>query len=185
MLEEDELVIGNGGLEAAESLLVGRFLMFSTVYLHKTVRIGSAMLNRGILRSMEDGMNAEEFLSTDELVLEKMLATERGGKYARALLARKLYKQAFSVEGALVDAEEAEQDLSSECGCEVIVDLPPVLSRPLDIKVKTEGGLKAIMEISDLVRSLFLAEENRKKTLILCPGAEKEKVNRAASDYFK
>lgn len=184
-LEGDELVVGRGGLEATESLLVGRFMMFSTVYLHKTVRIGSAMLNRGIMRSIEDGMEPAEFLSTDELVLEKMLGTENGGRYARALIGRKLYKQAHSIEGALVGPEEAEKDLSSECGCDVLVDLPPVLSKPLDIKVRGESGLKGVMEVSDLVRSLFLAEENRKKTLILCPGAEREKVKKTAENYFK
>ncbi|MBD3397458.1 HD domain-containing protein [Candidatus Micrarchaeota archaeon] len=185
LLEEGELVVGEGGLEAAESLLVGRFLMFSTVYLHKTVRIGSAMLNRGILRSIEDGMDAEEFLSTDELVLEKMLGTENGGKYAKALLGRNLYKQAYSVEGALVDAEKAEEELSSGCGCEIIVDLPPVLSRPLDIKVKAGGELKGLMEISDLVRSLFLAEEKRKKTLVLCARENREEVKQAAENYSR
>ncbi|MCP4647702.1 MAG: HD domain-containing protein [bacterium] len=185
LLDRDKLVVGRGGLEATESLLVGRFLMFSTVYLHKTVRIGSAMLNRGITSAIEDGMSPDDFLATDDIVLEKMLTTENGGKYARALLERNLYKQAYSVEGALVDPEKAEEELSSECGCEVIVDLPPVLTKPLDIKVKNEGKLEGIMEVSDLVRSLFLAEEKRKKSLILCPKENREKVKKVADTYFK
>ncbi len=185
LLEENKLVVDRGGLEATESLLVGRFLMFSTVYLHKTVRIGSAMLNRGINSAIEDGMTPEEFLATDDIVLEKMLTTENGGKYAKALLERNLYKQAYSVEGALVDPEKAEKELSSECGCEVLVDIPPVLTKPLDIKVKIGGKLEGIMEVSDLVRSLFLAEEKRKKTLILCPKENRKEVKKVSEGYFR
>jgi HD superfamily phosphohydrolase len=185
LLDGDELVVDRRGLEATESLLVGRFLMFSTVYLHKTVRIGSAMLNRGINSAIEDGMAPEEFLATDDIVLEKMLGTKNGGKYAKALIERNLYKQAYSVEGALVDPEKAAEELSSECGCEVMVDLPPVLTKPLDIKVRIDGKLEGIMEVSDLVRSLFLAEEKRKKTLILCPKENREEVGKAAESYFR
>ena len=185
-LEGNELVVTEKGLEATESLLIGRFMMFSTVYLHKTVRIASAMLNRGILSSIEDGMKPEEIAEgTDEVVLEKMLATKNGGKYAKALLNRKLYKQAYSVEGTLVDPNNIAAELSANCGCEVLVDIPPVLTKPLDIKVKSSGKLESIMEISDLVRSLFLAEEKRKKTLILCPEKNRKEVALAVQKHFR
>ena len=183
-LGKDGLVVGKGGLEAAESLLVGRFMMFSAVYLHKTVRIGSAMLKKAISGALEDGMDSELFLEgTDDCLLEAMLKTKTGGVYARGLLERKLYKLAYSVDG-VVDAERAAGELSSECGCDVIVDVPPTDLKKPDMLVRGEKGVEGIMEASDLVKVLFLAGERRKKTLVLCPEGKRKKVEKAASGYF-
>ncbi len=176
-LEDEQLVVDRRGLEAAESLLVGRFMMFSTVYLHKTVRSSSAMLNQGLKTAIDEGVEPEKLLDgTDDEILHKMIESGKGGEYARALLERKLYKQAWSVEGTPENPEELCRELSSRCSCEILVDLPPVLSKPLDIKIKTGEGLLEILEISDLVRSLFIAEKNRKETLVFCPKGNREKV---------
>jgi len=67
----------------------------------------------------------------------------------------------------------------------VLIDLPPVLTKPLDIKIKTGEKLESIMEISDLVRSLFLAEKRRKKTLILCPAKNRKEVALAVQKHFR
>ncbi len=185
-LEKGKLVIEKKGFEAAESLLIGRFMMFSTVYLHKTVRIASAMLNLGILVSLDDGLEPEEIANgTDQIVLEKMLAAKNGRKYATALLERTLYKQAYSIDGALVNPEVVAEELSALSNCEVVVDLPPILTKPLDIRIKSEKRLESMMEKSELVRSLFLAEERRKKTLILCPEKNRKTVMKKAKKYFQ
>lgn len=185
-LEKGNLAVGKGGLEAAESLLVGRFMMFSTVYLHKTVRIGSAMLNKAIAGAIKDGMEPKIFLEgTDDYVMERMLETETGGAYARGLLERKLYKLAYSVGGNVPGADKVAGELSRECECDVLVDAPPIALKQPDIKVMAGGKMQNIMEASDLVRALFLAEGKRKKTLILCPASERKKVEKAASRRFK
>jgi uncharacterized protein len=180
------LLVGKGGLEAAEMLLVGRFMMFSNVYLHKTVRIASAMLNRGISGAISGGMEPEAFLGgTDDSVLEMMRETPSGRKYADALMRRELYKEAHLVEGVIVDPETAAGDLSKKCGCDVIVDLPPILSKKPGIRLMAGKSPVLLADESDLVRSLFMAEGKRKRTLILCPQEMREKVRRAAKAYFK
>jgi putative nucleotidyltransferase with HDIG domain len=185
-MDGEGLVVGKGGIEAAEMLLVGRFMMFSNVYLHKTVRIASAMLNRGIAGAISEGMEPKAFLEgTDDSVLRIMKGTPSGKKYADALARRELYKEAHSVEGAIVDPETAARELSGECGCDVLLDLPPVLSKKPRIRARAKGGLGLLVEESDLVRSLFMAEEKRKKTLILCPKGAREKVREAAVAYFR
>lgn len=185
-MDGEVLVVGRGGIEAAEMLLVGRFMMFSNVYLHKTVRIASAMLNKGIAGAISEGMEPEAFLEgTDDSILRMMRETPSGGKYAGALLRRELYKEAHSVEGVIVDPETAAKELSDECGCDVILDLPPVLSKKPRIRARIKGGLGLLVEESDLVRSLFMAEEKRKRTLILCPKGDREKVRKAAEAYFR
>lgn len=184
-LEGKRLVVERGGLEATETLLIGRFMMFSTVYLHKTVRIASAMLRRAIGRAVDEGVEPKALLEgTDESVLRMLEEGKESGAYASALAQRKLYKRAYSVEGSIANYENAEKELSGECGCDVIVDAPPASSRPPDIMVREEGKTVGIMEASDLVRSLFMAEEKRKKTLVLCPAGHREKVAAAAKRYF-
>lgn len=185
-LEDEQLVVDRRGLEAAESLLVGRFMMFSTVYLHKTVRSSSAMLNQGLKTAIEEGAEPGELLDgTDDEILHKMIESGKGAMYARALLERKLYKQAWSVEDVPEKPDELCRELSSRCGCEILVDLPPVLSKPLNIKIKTGEGLLEILETSDLVRSLFIAEKNRKETLVFCPEEYREKVASEAGNLLQ
>lgn len=185
-MDGEGLLVGKRGLEAAEMLLVGRFMMFSNVYLHKTVRIASAILNRAITGAIAEGMGAEALLEgTDESVLRMMGGTPSGKKYADALLRRELYKEAYSVEGVIVDPETAARELSEECGCDVIVDLPPILSKRPKIRARMGKGIGLLVDESDLVRSLFMAEEKRKRTLILCPGEEKGKVRGASEKYFR
>ncbi|MBN2122347.1 HD domain-containing protein [Candidatus Micrarchaeota archaeon] len=185
-MDDGGLVVGKRGLEAAEMLLVGRFMMFSNVYLHKTVRIASAMLNKGISGAISEGMEPEAFLEgTDDSVLRMMRETPSGEKYAGALLRRELYKEAHSVEGVIVDPETAAKELSDECSCDVLVDLPPVLSKKPRIRARVNGKLGLLVDESDLVRSLFMAEEKRKRTLILCPKGEREKVHKSAKAYFR
>jgi hypothetical protein len=185
-VERGKLVLEEGGLGAAENMLVGRFMMFSNVYAHKTVRIASAMLRRGIKCALEEGMEPGLFLEkTDEGMLDEMGKTVGGRKYARALRERRLYKEAHSVADSGFGLGEAEEELSAECGCEVLIGEPSGISGPFSIKVRGREGARELMEESDLVRSLFVAEEKRKRTLIICPNECRKKVRRAAEKYFR
>jgi HD superfamily phosphohydrolase len=185
-IEKKKIVLERGGLEAAESLLVGRFMMFSTVYLHKAVRIGSAMLNKAITLSLEGGMDPSLIVSgTDSVALTEMLKTKEGGAYASMLLERKLYKLAYAADGILGEPDKIACELSDSCGCDVLVDLPSSFAKRGEVEVKAEGGLREISEVSDLVQSLAHSEERRKKTLILCPEKNREKVGRAAEKLLK
>jgi len=178
-LEGNELCIDEGGLEAAEFLLIGRFMMFSTVYLHHTVRIAEAMLNRAILSGIEDKtVKPEEFLSaTDEEILIRLQDSYKAKKYVERLLERKLYKIVDVVEPSEKTKDpESEKTLSKRFGCDVLVDNPHTFFKPVDFKVKTEKGLVSIDEVSELVKSLKKSEEKRKKALVLCPEEKKENV---------
>ncbi len=185
-IEKKKIVLERGGLEAAESLLVGRFMMFSTVYLHKTVRIGSAMLNKGISLAIAEGMDPQVVLSgTDVIALNEILKTKNGGAYASALLERRLYKLAYAADGVLGEPDRIAAELSDSCGCDVLVDSPPSFAKRGEVEVKAEGGLREIADVSDLVQSLAHAEERRKKTLILCPQENKEKVRKTAEKLLR
>ena len=184
MLEDGQVCVHKSGLEAAESLLIGRFMMFSTVYLHKTVRISSAMLKRAISAALSSGgVKAEDFLSMgDEEAMLALQRCEGSRPYAEALANRRFYKQAYSLPASGVDGKMGEE-LSKECSCEVIVDLPNVPSKLSGFVVKTPEGTKNILEISGLVKALLSAEEERMLALVICPAENREKVRSAAEAY--
>jgi HD superfamily phosphohydrolase len=171
-MDSGDLCIQKGGLEAAEYLLVARFMMFSTVYMHRTVRIATAMLYRAIEGAIEDGtLSAEEFRDMDdESAWQAISASGKGRPYAEALKWRRLYKDICSFpkrgwsEGK---AREAEAMLSRETGTDMIVDYPHEFFKKVSLKVSTEEGLRPIAEVSGLVRSLRESEEGRMRVLVL------------------
>jgi hypothetical protein len=185
----NELYIEERGLEAAESLLIARFMMFSTVYLHKTVRIAAAMLREAIANSIEDGtVKPAEFLSMgDDESLLAMQKSKNAQSYVDALLHRRLYKEAFSFETndrTMKNPEKAGIELKEKCGCDVIVDYPMEISKQVDFNVKTERGMVSIMQLSEFIPALRANAEKRKKIIVLCPVAEREKVSKVAKKYF-
>lgn len=193
ILEKGELCISEGGLEAAETLLIARFMMFSTVYLHDTVRIATAMLYRAIENSITDGsIEPKEFaVLDDETAIQRMAKSDKAKKYANALLNRELYKEvvSFSKENRnQKQMKELEKKLSKQLKCDIIVDHPHQFSKPIQFKVKTEQGLKRIVDVSKLVDSLKKSETERMHVLVLIEerlrNKMKNKIRTICSEYF-
>ena len=180
-LEKDALVIAESSITAAESLLIARFMMFSTVYLHKTVRIAAAMLRRAIALSIETKtLQAEDFLDAgDEEILLRMKAG--GNKYADALMRRNLYKEVCSLEPndkIAKNIKKLESELSEKLNCDILIDYPSNFFKPVDFKIKTKNGIKPIVELSELVKSLETSEKKRKRVLIICPEENRIKTEK-------
>ncbi len=167
LMKENQLCIEKGGLEAAEYLLVARFMMFSAVYLHRTVRIATAMLYRAIEGAIEDGIPPEKFAELDdEGAIMAMLESKKAGRYVDALLKRRLYKLAYSLPKE-ENHENLEKELSEKFNCDVIVDYPHPFFKPVDFKVQTREGMVHISKLSKLVQSLKKAEEERMRVFVL------------------
>ena len=183
------ICVERGGLEAAEALLIGRFLMFSTVYMHKTVRIASSMLNRAIRKAVASGGIAPgDFLEAgDEEMLLALGKVRESAPYADAIMRRRFYKQALAVSDLhplLKNPGEAEEGLSRRCGCDVLVGMPNVPAPPSGFVVRMGDGEKSIFEASELVSALLAAEERRRNAIIMCPEKNREEVAKEAGKYF-
>jgi len=173
-MHEGELVISEAGLEAAESLLVGRFMMFSAVYLHSTVRIATAMLHKAIALSLEDKtVEATEFKDmADDEALSRMNHSEKAGIFVEGLVGRKLYKEVAQFDNdrnGRRDAESARKKLEQSLGCQMLIDIPYPFVKITGFGVITSEGVKPIEEISGLICSLKKSEESRMKVLLLAP----------------
>ncbi|MBI5227614.1 HD domain-containing protein [Candidatus Micrarchaeota archaeon] len=189
-MEKGELCIEKGGLEAAEYLLIARFMMFSAVYLHHTVRIATAMLYRAIDGALSDGtLKPKDFTSLgDEEALAKISQSKNGSLYANALLTRKLYKEVATIPRSKCtqqEAEKLEKDLSEKFKTDIIVDYPHPFFKPVALKVKTPQGLAPITELSGMVKSLKSSEEERMMVLILANQKFKEEKQQKLADYIR
>ena len=178
------LLVRERGLEAAESLLVARVTMFSTVYLHKTVRIASRMLQQAIVLSLEDGTLVEDdFLCFgDSQALDALGASKSAHEYAARIKKRRLFKKAYSVPLARmkVPARKAEEELSDSCGCPVLIDVP-ALSTKTDIMLeKKNGKIVPLSRESELVSALVEMQSRRLEAIVMCDERNVRKVARAA-----
>jgi len=91
------LVFAEKGRSAVEGFLVGRALMYSTVYFHKTVRAAEIMAQAAVERQPGYPASAvDTFRWTDgELLVRLGDAGGLGATLVRSIAARRLYKRAF------------------------------------------------------------------------------------------
>jgi len=187
-LGKNGLLIRERGLEAAESLLVARVTMFSTVYLHKTVRIASRMLQQAIMLALGDGTLCEDdFLCLgDSQALDALGASKDACEYVARIKKRRLFKKAYSVPmGKMrVPARKAEEELTRACGCPVLVDIPSLSAKAHILLEKKSGKILPLARESELVSALEAMQSRRLEALVMCDERHVAKVARAAKRLF-
>jgi putative nucleotidyltransferase with HDIG domain len=195
VFRKDGIAIDERGLEAAEFLLIARFMMFSAVYMHNTVRIATAMLHRAIAGSISDEtLPPQRFAELgDEEALELMLSSHSGGKYAESLRNRTLYKEVASFSKGKIPPESLtrlEEELKEATGGDIVIDIPHSFFKETGIQVVCKGSKTQtnshsstntstavavpLPKLSSLVRSLKASEEERTKILVLCDNKTRE-----------
>ncbi len=167
LLEDGELCISEGGLEAAESLIIARFMMFSTVYFHKTVRIAAAMLGQSITDAISSkAMVPSQFLSLGDDDALNLLMSSSKSDLASRLENRNLYKAALELE---LHEESDVKKWARTLKLPILVDFPNMTYKSVHFNVKTEdGNLVSLTEMSDLINSLKQAQEKRMRILVMC-----------------
>ncbi|MDI9645801.1 MAG: HD domain-containing protein [Archaeoglobales archaeon] len=192
---ENEVVIDEGGLRAAESMLISRFLMYPSVYFHHVCRIARKMYEKAMERIINDGFDAKNLLKMDDCEA-MMLIREKDKEFYEMLTNRKLFKRAVYVGREAVDLQKvmrvdekrAEAEIAEEVGIDeryVIVDIPEIEEiREVRVKVIVDGEEMRLDEASSLVRSLKEASINNWKLGVYTKKEFVEKVSKAARDYF-
>ena len=195
---DTQLVLGEGNVATAESLLVARSLMNAIVYRHHVSRVAGAMLERASERYLETtDTTAEEFrrMADHDLLVE---LREHVPELGRRIERRRLYKRAAwlgleSVPAGTVDADHeaeraAEREIAAQVGVdpvEVIVDVP---SRPglkeSATKVVVDGVVQRLEDASELVSGLRAAERGRWRLGVYCPEPVVDDVDCAARDVL-
>ena len=195
---DGELVLDEGNVQTAESLLLARALMNPTVYQHHVARISKAMLRRASERLLDAPDIAAEQLRRmdDHELLVALRRTETTGDFADRLRTRSLYKRAVWAEMRDVPSEVFEMDheevsavereVADDLGLavdDVIVDVPPKPSMTeSSSRVLVNGEMRMLEEQSPLVGALRTAQQNQWRLGVYCPSAETERVGEAAVD---
>ncbi|MFO7927524.1 HD domain-containing protein [Natronomonas sp.] len=193
---DGELVLGEGNVQTAESLLVARALMNPVVYNHHVARISKAMLRRATERLLEVGEATAETLRRmdDAALLVALRSCPETAAFANRLDTRSLYKRAIwaelrDVPEAIVDADheargEYEREVATRAGVDpdaVIIDAP---SRPRmresTSRVVVNGEVRTLGTQSTLVDALRRVQHEQWRLGVYAPEDATDAVGRAA-----
>ena len=201
---ENKLVVNSGGLRAAESLLLARFLMHPTVYYHHVSRIAETMYVHAV-EYMIDNDDADSVLNPNDLrfmddyqIMAKLSASQGYPNeiYTR-LNERRMFKRAIYVGFDLVGENvlklrgkehRLRREIAESAGIDegyVLVDIPkkPVIPE-MKAKVMINGEMKRLDEASTLVNSLESAHVMSWRMGVYTLPEYKEKVRKIAKDVF-
>lgn len=195
--DNDDLIITQKGVQAAESTLLARYFMYPTVYQHHTTRIVNSMFRVCLKRMLEDNVVQErELRYLDDGDLINIARNTKGlpEKTMKNLDTRHLYKKTDTINLADIEDPEkifqmdkkvlkdAEEDIAYKLDIntdEVIIDLPESLSyKEMCIQVETDSGLKSLTEVSTVINSLKKAQYNYADLALYLSKENKEKALR-------
>ncbi|WP_255169815.1 HD domain-containing protein [Natrononativus amylolyticus] len=197
---DGELVLGEGNVQTAESLLVARALMNPTVYSHSVARISKAMLRRAGEQLLESGATDARTLQRmdDHDLIVALRSTDATAEFSRRLDHRDLYKRAVwaeidDVPGGIIEADhesirEFEREIADEAGVDreaVIIDVPgrPSMTESTT-RVMVNGEIRRLGHQSPLVDALRAAQYSQWRLGVYSPAAVRESVGHAALDVL-
>lgn len=199
--KENKLVLNTGGLQAAESLLVSRFLMHPTVYFHHVSRIAESMCTHAAQHLIDnEGLSPALLQRMDDAELMMKMKSSKGyaADIAGRLDERRLFKRALYVGFESLDSDalkfrksmnRVENEIAETAGIEpgyVIVDIP---EKPHLIEMRAQvminGKMTALDKASSLVAALEKAQTDNWRLGVFTPPEYREKVGKIAREFFE
>ncbi|WP_158058957.1 HD domain-containing protein [Halorussus halophilus] len=195
-IRDGELVLAEGNVQTAESVLVARTLMNATVYRHHVSRVTGAMIERAGERLLDGApLDPEEFARmTDDRLLAAFRAHGATAETADRLEHRDLYKRAVwadleDVTEPVVTADhetvrEFERDIAADAGVApeyVLVDTPGEPNIPeTSTRVVVDGEIRRLADESPLVEGLRAAGRAQWRFGVYAPEEQVDAVGKAA-----
>ena len=193
---DGDLVLDEGNVQTAESLLLARALMNPVVYSHHVARIAKGMLRRGTERLLaETDVTPNELRRMDDKdLLVALRSHEATAGYGRRLSYRDLFKRAVWAEMEAVpedllaaDHDEVrafEEEIATASGVDpelVILDVPeePEM-KETSSRVIVAGEIRRLEEQSTLVQALRAAQYDQWRLGIYAPDEVSDRVGDAA-----
>ncbi|MEE6210744.1 HD domain-containing protein [Salarchaeum sp. III] len=193
---DGDLVLAEGNVATAESLLVARALMNATVYRHHVSRIAGGMLERASERLLDtSSLAVSEFARmTDDELLAALRDHDETAEFVRRLSRRDLYKRAAWCERDAVPEDVVvashdqvrafERDIADAAGVpekHVVVDTPGRPSMPeSSARVVVNGGTKRLADHSPLVEGMQHSQNVQWRFGVYAPEEHTEAVGAAA-----
>ncbi|HDS63496.1 MAG TPA: HD domain-containing protein, partial [Methanofollis liminatans] len=204
VLTETGIALDQGGINAAESLLIARTLMRPVVYYHHVSRIATSMFHLALLSHIEGGEDTvEDLMGMDDAALfTRLLASpDRTARtLARRLYGRDLYKRAVYVGRGQVNAASVQNlttvaesrriaaAIAAEAGVEeetVLVDIPPFPSEmSMEVRVRDRDALVGLEQVSPLLATLNETRREQWRLGIYTLPDQRSEVERAAIEIL-
>jgi len=195
------LVLDEGNVQTAESLLLARALMNPVVYTHHVARVSKAMLRRAATDLLDaTAVTAAELRRMDDHDFLVAIRDHREtAEMARRYDERDLYKLSVWAEYDDVpervheadhdEVFEMERVIAEEAGVDddrVILDVPPEPSmRESTARVTVNGEVRRLGRQSPLVNALRTVQRNQWRLGVYTPAADTDRVGRAAAEVLE
>jgi hypothetical protein len=165
----------------AESLLVSRHLMKTSIYTHHSVRIARDMLRKSLCECISKEIIGVYDLvdGADDFVLFSLVKS--GDYLAKRVSQRKLYKRAYEMDFNQVNSKvlcELEDKLCDGLGSEnFVICLPETQSSKISFKVDYHGKIRNLVEYSPLAAALQ-GSNSHETVLVASERRNREKIRR-------
>ena len=198
------LVITEGGLRAAEALLVARFLMIPTVYLHRTSRIADVMFLKATERAIDGGLDYRELYRMDDFDILNIFRESKGyvKDISERIENRRLFKtvcnftwdelgwdlvsKAASLREDVSRLKKVEEQIAEDSGAGdgyVLLDIPPLPDyAEMDAHVLRDGDVIKLEEASPLVGILREAQKSQWNIAVYTPQEHVAKVKKTCKN---
>ncbi|MFB6198648.1 MAG: HD domain-containing protein [Halobacteriaceae archaeon] len=192
----DKLVLTEGNIATAESILVARALMNATVYRHHVSRIAGTMLERAVERLLNTGdVDLETFARmTDDQLMAALRECPDTVEMANRLAERRLFKRAIwasheeTKDHAIDLSHKRTRELEREIATlvdisadKILIDSPRIQYMPeSSAQVTVDGEHSRLGKHSPLVEGLDAAARAQWRLGVYTPSEHRESVRKAA-----
>ncbi|TAJ45709.1 HD domain-containing protein [Methanofollis fontis] len=201
---ETGIALDQGGINAAESLLIARTLMRPVVYYHHVSRIATSMFHLALIaHAAESGEEAPDLMRLDDAALFTRLLSspdDTAQMLAKRLYRRHLYKRAVYVGRGQVNAPAVQRGagleesrriaaaIAAEAGVGeeyVLVDIPPFPAEmSMEVRVRDRNALVGLEQVSPLLSTLNETRREQWRLGVYTTPDRREAVERAAYEVL-
>ncbi len=203
LLINGEIFLDSSAMAAAESMLIGRFMMFANVYNHKTRAAAALMMKKAITLALRSGsITINDITSGDDAGLMYMLLNsgKEEAKIVSDIRNRRLYKRAFEKKlkefknwlflgGIKSDQINLlEKEIADRAGVgeeDIIVFMPKPWFKSPDTKVMYNNKEYKLQELSLILRILNEAQWDYITVYVLTRRELVERVKPVAEKVMK
>jgi HD superfamily phosphohydrolase len=199
-IRDGQLALEEGGIHAAESLLVSRLLMYPTVYFHHVSRIAQKMLGVGVHVMVGEGADPRKIRDMDDIELTAAMTSNGGypGEIIGRIRSRRLFKRAVYVgrdrleSPAIIDRgreDRIAEEIAELAGIDplyVLVDKPglPRIAEGNVTIIGQDGEKKPLREVSPLVTIMESAHFAAWRLGVYTTEENRERVKKAAMRHL-
>ena len=204
-VHNNTLVVTERGLRAVEALLVARFLMIPTVYLHHTSRIADVMFLKATEAALAGGLGYRALSRMDDFDIINLFRESKG--YVKEISERfdnrRLFKSAYNcgwnemgkesrdkviaLREDVAGLKRAEEEIAADSGAGngyVLLDIPEVSDyREMDAQILRNDEVIKIEKASPLVGILRKAQKAQWNIAVYTPKEHLDKVKKTCENF--